>query len=154
MKLKLDRIISIATLVAVVAIFLVLKKPAPVAAQAPAATVSSAQPSGQTMEQREQATQQASPASGNYAAALAADAASIAESANRRFESSAEGGAAVQLGRDQRVTAGCQSAGGGELSPDSEVGNGAPNIKDQQVTYDGDVSTDDFSPRSRGKMSG
>ena len=58
MKLKLDRIISIATLAAMVAIFLVLRKPTPVVVQVPATTAAPAQSSGQPMEQREQAAQQ------------------------------------------------------------------------------------------------
>jgi hypothetical protein len=68
-KIKLDRIISIATLVAsLAAIVLVLKKPAPVAQpQTPSAIAANAQSFGQKMEQFEQAVQQAPPAaSGNY----------------------------------------------------------------------------------------
>src|SRR5580700_7231742 len=63
-KLKLDRIISIATLVAsLIAIILVLKKPAPVAqSQAPAAIAEHAQAFDQKMAEFQQATQQ-SPAS-------------------------------------------------------------------------------------------
>src|SRR5271165_6311907 len=63
MKIKLDRIVSIATLVAsCVAIVLVLKKPAPVAQpQTPAAIAANAQSFGQKMEQFEQATQQPAP---------------------------------------------------------------------------------------------
>ena len=71
MKIKLDRIISIATLVAsLVAIILVLKKPAPVAQpQTPAAIAAHAQSFGQKMEHFEQAMQQVPAASsGNYQA--------------------------------------------------------------------------------------
>ena len=59
-KLKLDRIISIATLVAsLVAIILVLKQPAPVAhPQAPAAIAEHAQSFDQKMAQFQQATGQ------------------------------------------------------------------------------------------------
>ena len=59
MKLKLDRIISIATLAAsLVAIILVLKKPTPVAQpQTPAAIAANAQSFGQKMDQLEQAAQ-------------------------------------------------------------------------------------------------
>ena len=65
MKLKLDRIISIATLAAsLIAIVLVLKKPAPVAhPQTPAAVAANAQSFGQKMDALEQAAQQAPPAS-------------------------------------------------------------------------------------------
>ena len=60
MKFKIDRIISIATLVAsVVAIVLVLKKPAPVShPQAPAAIAEHAQAFDQKMAEFEQASQQ------------------------------------------------------------------------------------------------
>src|SRR5450755_3186020 len=62
-KFKIDRIISIATLVAsLVAIVLVLKKPAPVAHPlAPAAIAEHAQSFDQKMAQFEQATQQSQP---------------------------------------------------------------------------------------------
>src|SRR5271168_3293516 len=70
MKLKLDRIISIATLfAALLAIVLVLKRPTPVVqVQAPAATADHAQPVAQQAGQLEQGAQQPLPASsGNYA---------------------------------------------------------------------------------------
>ncbi len=59
-KFKLDRIISIATLVAsLIAIILVLKKPAPVAQpQAPAAIAAHAESFDQKMAQFQQETQQ------------------------------------------------------------------------------------------------
>ncbi len=69
MKIKLDRIISIATLVASLgAIVLVLKKPAPVAPpQTPSAIAANAQSFGRKMEHFEQAVQQAPPVSSeNY----------------------------------------------------------------------------------------
>ena len=44
-----------------------------------------------------------------------------------------------------------QSAGGGGLSPDSNVGDGEPNIKDQQVTYEGDVVHGRFLTEIAGK---
>lgn len=40
---------------------------------------------------------------------------------------------------------------GGNLSPDSNVGNGEPNIKDQQVTMDGDVVHGKFLTEINGK---
>src|SRR5882672_1392493 len=59
-KWKIDRIISIATLVAsLIAIILVLKKPAPVStSQPPAAIAANAQSFDQKMAQLEQAVQQ------------------------------------------------------------------------------------------------
>src|SRR5438128_747810 len=66
MKLKLDRIISITTLVAsLVAIVLVLKKPAPVAQrQAPTVIEANAQSFEQKLVQLEQASQQAGTGAG------------------------------------------------------------------------------------------
>jgi hypothetical protein len=153
MKLKLDRIISIATLFAALgAIFLVLKKPAPVVVQAPAATTAPAQ-SAQQIEQREPAAQQASPASsGNYSAAPVQNpmppqnqqsaVSSAPPKAESHFGSDGIGGLLAQA---------AQSAGGGGLSPDSTVGDGEPNIKDQQVTYEGDVVHGRFLTEIAGK---
>src|ERR1700680_3942733 len=68
MKIKLHRIISIATLAAsVTSIFLVLKKPAPVAhPQAPTAIAANAQSFDQNISQLEQASQQSQTSSGGY----------------------------------------------------------------------------------------
>ncbi|MFZ0297805.1 MAG: hypothetical protein WAM13_05595 [Candidatus Sulfotelmatobacter sp.] len=152
MKLKLDRIISIATLAAMVAIFLVLRKPAPVVVQVPAATVVPAQPSGQPMEQREQATQQASPtSSGSYAAAPTQT--QTASQNQPAVASIPQPKAQPQFGSGgiSALLQAAQSAGGGDLSPDSEVGDGEPNIKDQQVTYEGDVVHGRFLTEIAGK---
>ncbi|MGA2375574.1 MAG: hypothetical protein ABSF72_08635 [Candidatus Sulfotelmatobacter sp.] len=156
MKLKLDRIISIATLfAALLAIFLVLKRPTPVVVQAPAAIAAPApaQSSGQPMEQREQAAQQASPvSSGSYVAAPAQiqtpsqnqPAVATSPQPKAQSHSSADGISAL-------LAQAAQSAGGGELSPDSEIGDGEPNIKDQQVTYEGDVVHGRFLTEIAGK---
>ncbi len=136
-----------------VAIFLVLKKPTPVVVQVPAATVAApAQSSGQPMEQREPAAQQASPvSSGNYAAAPAQT--QTASQNQPAVASSPQPKAQPQFGSDgiSALLQAAQSAGGGELSPDSEVGDGEPNIKDQHVTYEGDVGARTVSHRDRGK---
>src|ERR1700716_3681816 len=68
MKFKLDRIISVATLLAsLLAIFLVLKKPAPVAQQqASAAITANAQSFDQKIAQLEQASQQSQASASNY----------------------------------------------------------------------------------------
>ena len=42
-------------------------------------------------------------------------------------------------------------AGTSALTPDSEVGSGQPNIKDQQVTYDGDIVHGKFLTEIAGK---
>ncbi len=153
MKLKLDRIISIATLAAMVAIFLVLRKPTPVVVQAPAATAVPGQASGQPMEQREQATQQASPASS--ATYVAAPAQTQAPSQNQQVVASSPQPKAPSPSGSDGISAllsqAAQSAGGAELSPDSEVGDGEPNIKDQQVTYEGDLVHGRFLTEIAGK---
>lgn len=147
MKLKLDRIISIATLLAsLVAIVLVLKRPAPVAhPQTPAAIAANAQSFGQKMDQLEQATQQAQTAlSGNS---------QTAPSQNQP-SSDSQPKAEVHVNSDEVGAALAQAvgaAGAGELSADSNVGSGAPTIKDQQVSFEGDVVHGQFLTEIAGK---
>jgi hypothetical protein len=149
MKFKLDRIISIATLAAsLVAIILVLKRPAPVAQpQAPAAVVH-AQPSDQKQAQPEQATQPAQYSTAQTSvpppAASAASPAAPSSKADGHTSNSDEIGAAVA----QLMGSATGSSG---LSPNSNVGSGTPNIKDQQVTYDGDMVHGRFLTEIAGK---
>ncbi|MFZ0137865.1 MAG: hypothetical protein WAK89_12440 [Candidatus Sulfotelmatobacter sp.] len=153
MKLKLDRIISIATLAAMVAIFLVLRKPTPVVVQVPATTAAPAQSSGQPMEQREQAAQQGSPASGGSYAAAPLQAQTPSQN-QQAVAPSPQPKAESHFGSDgisALLMQAAQSAGGGGLSPDSNVGDGEPNIKDQQVTYEGDVVHGRFLTEIAGK---
>jgi hypothetical protein len=159
MKIKLDRIISIATLVAaVVAIALVLKKPAPVAQpQAQASVAASAQSlnSGAISPKADQVLQpaaQAQPAQqsqssvGYFASPQAAQNLLPAPSSQATARSNSDGiGAAIS----QVLSA---SAGGAAaLTPDSDVGSGAPNIKDQKVDYDGDTVHGHFLTEIAGK---
>ncbi len=157
MKIKLDRIISIATLAAsVVAIVLVLKKPTPVAQpQTPAAIAANAQSFEEKMDHLEQAAQQvlpapasaSSPASGeNYQNTTAARQPSVSSSAQQKAEvriNSNEIGAALAQAMG--------ATGGGELAPDSNIGSGAPTIKDQQVSFEGDVVHGQFLTEIAGK---
>ena len=143
MKFKLDRIISIATLVAsLIAIILVLKKPAPVAQpQGPAAIAANAQSFDRKMAELEQAAQQ-SQASGGYSQSSTSTASGQSSKAEVRINSD-EIGAAI-----------AQSLGnGGEtsLSPDSNLGSAAPTIKDQHVSFDGDVVHGQFLTEIAGK---
>jgi hypothetical protein len=145
MKFKLDRIISIATLVAaLIAIVLVLKKPAPVApTQAPAAIAEHAQSFDQKMAEFTQAAQQQPQASGSYAAKP--DAGQAASSAPK---------AEVHINSDEISAVLAQSlgtAGGAALTPDSNIGSGAPTIKDQQVSFDGDLVHGQFLTEIAGK---
>lgn len=138
-KYKIDRIISIATLIAsLVAIVLVLKKPVPVAhPQAPAAIAEHAQSFDQKMAEFEQATQQSS-------------APSTGSSQPASFSDSPK--AEVHINSDEISAVLAQSLGtAGDLKPDSNVGSGAPTIKDQQVSFDGDVVHGQFLTEVAGK---
>ena len=147
-KFKLDRIISIATLVAsLVAIILVLKKPAPVAhPQAPAAIAEHAQSFDQKMAQFEQATQQPQ-TSGSPETSQTTD-------GQNSSSASQSPKAEVHINSDEISAVIAQSlgnAGTASLSPNSNVGSGAPNIKDQQVSFDGDVVHGQFLTEVAGK---
>ncbi|MGA8618257.1 MAG: hypothetical protein WB660_07010 [Candidatus Sulfotelmatobacter sp.] len=155
MKIKLDRIISIATLGAsVVAIVLVLRKPSPVAQpQTPAAIAANAQSFGKKLDQLEEAAQQVppapAPASGfgeNYQTPTAERQQSVSSSSQPKAEvhiNSNEIGAALAQAMG--------AAGSGELAPDSNIGSGAPTIKDQQVSFEGDVVHGQFLTEIAGK---
>ena len=155
MKLKLDRIISIATLfAALLAIILVLNRPTPVVqVQIPATTAAPVQLSGQQTVPREQDAQQASPASsGNHSATPIQN--QIPSQNQQSVASAAQPKAESHFGSDgigALLAQAAQSAGGGGLSPDSEVGDGEPNIKDQQVPYEGDVVHGRFLTEIAGK---
>jgi hypothetical protein len=159
MKLKIDRIISIATLVAsLVAIVLVLKKPAPVAhPQTPAAIAANAQSFGEKMEHLEQAAQQAPPASsGSYQASPSQYQPSQGQlSQNQQAASSdSQPKAEVRINSDEVGAALAQAVGAtgaGDLTPDSNLGSGAPTIKDQQVSFEGDVVHGQFLTEIAGK---
>jgi hypothetical protein len=142
-KFKLDRIISIATLVAsLVAIVLVLKKPAPVARpQAPAAIAEHAQSFDQKMAQFEQAAQQPAGDASEYGAP-ASSSASPSSKAEVHINSDEIGAVLAQsLG----------NAGAASLNPNSSVGAAAPTIKDQQVSFDGDLVHGQFLTEVAGK---
>jgi hypothetical protein len=156
MKTRLDRIISIATLLAsMVAIILVLKRPTPV--PAPQATTVSAEHAEsndqKSVEPRE--AEQPAPASVSYGAAaqstpFSAPAATVA--ASQPATSSAKSDPHIN---SDEVSAAVAKMLGGEgstsLSPDSNVGSGEPTIKDQQVTMDGDVIHGKFLTEIGGK---
>jgi hypothetical protein len=149
MKFKIDRIISIATLLAsLVAIILVLKKPAPVApTQAPAAIAEHAQSFDQKMAQFEDETRQtAQPQSTNAASQPSQTANSPSTVQNPKAE--------VHINSQEISAVLAQSlgnAGATGLAPDSNVGSGAPTIKDQKVDFDGDVVHGQFLTEIAGK---
>lgn len=141
MKFKVDRIISIATLVAsLVAIVLVLKKPAPVAhPQPPAAIAEHAQSFDQKMADFQQAVQQSS-----------TPVASVALGTNQTAAS--ESKPEVRITSDEISAVLAQSFGNtGELKPDTNLGAGAPTIKDQSVNFDGDTVHGQFLTEIAGK---
>ena len=144
-KFKLDRIISIATLVAsLIAIILVLKKPAPVAqSQPPAAIAEHAQTFDQKMADFQQASQQAP-------VRLAPEPTTSDAGTNAASSPKAE----VHIDSDEINAVIAQSLGTGAaagLSPDSNVGSVAPTIKDQQVSFDGDLVHGQFLTEVAGK---
>jgi hypothetical protein len=156
MKFKLDRVISVATLTAsVIAIILVLRKPAPVApTQAPAAVAAHAQSFDQKVSQFEQAAQQSAGNGGLDAtpsqSGSAASSSSLSSSAGGASASKAE----LHLNSDEigaALTEALGAAAGGTLSPDTNVGPGAPTIKDQHVSMEGDVAHGQFLTEIAGK---
>jgi len=148
MKLKIDRIISIATLIAsLVAIILVLKKPAPVAPkQAPAAIAQHAQSFDQKMAQFEQVAQQSSSTPSTPKSDQTASPSDSPDATGSKAE--------VHINSDEIGAVLAQAlgnAGGAALAPDSNVGSAAPTIKDQQVSFDGDLVHGQFLTEIAGK---
>ena len=144
MKFKMDRIISIATLVAsLVAIVLVLKRPAPVAQpQPPAAIAEHAQSFDQKMADFQQAVEQSSAPSANMPPPT--DQPSSPDPASPK--------PAVRITSDEISAVLAQSLGNtGELKPYSNIGAGAPTIKDQSVNFDGDTVHGQFLTEIAGK---
>lgn len=153
MQLKLNRILSIATLLAsLIAIVLVLKRPAPVAQhQAAAAIAANAQSFDQKIAQLEQASQQSQQSQPGTAATSSAgsDTTAVANSAQTPKTE-------VRVNSDEISAVLAQSLGtaaGGlaNLSPDSSVGSAAATIKDQQVSFDGDLVHGQFLTTIAGK---
>jgi hypothetical protein len=157
MKTNLDRIISIATLlVAMVAIILVLKRPAPapvvVMPQAPAAVSAPTQSSSQPMTSPEQTSQ---PYTSGSAYGTTAPAAAMSPT-QPLLPAASNAKADPRINSDEISSVVAKMLGGGsastkELTPDSNVGSGEPTIKDQQVTMDGDVVHGKFLTTIAGK---
>ncbi len=146
--MKIDRIISLATLAAsLVAIVLVLKKPAPVAhPQSPAAIKANAQSFDQKMEQFELNSQQRAPQPGSPYPTGTPSEGMVLESQQRKAE--------VHMNSDEVgavLTQALAGAATAELTPDSSLGSGAPTIKDQQVSFEGDVVHGQFLTEIAGK---
>jgi hypothetical protein len=146
MQIKLDRIISITTLAAaLIAIVLVLKKPAPVV-QAP--NPGAVREHSSSVEPQTNAVQQATPelrqSSTVEVPKPEAGQASLPSSKPAAQVNSAEISAALEK------TLG-SAAGTASLAADSNLGGGMPNIKDQQVTMEGDIVHGKFLTEVGGK---
>jgi len=133
-KIKLDRVISIATLLAaVVAIVLALKKPAPVAQPQPAATAAvNAQSFQEKVEQLDQPKAPGQPP------------------AEVRINSD-EVSAALAQAAGQIPLAAASQAIPGVGSPETALAPGQPDVKDYQVSFDGDVAHGQFLTQIAGK---
>ncbi len=146
MKWKIDRIISVATLVtSLVALFLVLKKPQPVApVPSPAATAVNLESVEKKLEQLEQPKEPGqAPAqvrfnSDEVAALLAQAAANLPASA-----------AASTAGSAPQTSAGLPTSV--PASPDAVIGEGEPEVQDYKVNFDGDVARGQFVTKIGGK---
>jgi hypothetical protein len=135
-KWKIDRIISMATLVtSVMALFLVLKKPAPVAPPQPvAAAVANAQSFQQKVQQLDQPKEPGQPP------------------AEVHLTSDEVGAALAQAAGQIPLVAGGQTATGSLLSSaDAPIAPGQPEVKDYQVSFDGDVAHGQFLTQIAGK---
>jgi hypothetical protein len=137
MKWKWDRIISVATLVtSLLALGLVLKKPAPVAQpQAPVAAVANAQSFQEKVQQLEKPKEAGQPPA---EVRINADevSAAIAQAVGT-IPAAGQPGASVPNSSPS--------------SPDAMIGAGQPEIKDYQVNFDGDVARGQFLTQIAGK---
>jgi hypothetical protein len=152
--MKLDRIISIATLVAAcIAIVLALKKPGLVAVPAAPATgtanvVNQKAPSPEPAVQQTQTTysSEAPKAAPAQVSSFSASTSSPAVAVHSRPEAGTNTDAISAM-----LAKTLGAVGPDALTPDSNVGSGEPNIKDQQVTMEGDVVHGRFLTEIGGK---
>lgn len=157
-KWKLDRIISIATLVtSVAALALVLKRPAPVASpQSPAQAVANAQSFQEKLAQLDepqatpsQPSQAPEPGAGSQETQTSVPGSQFSAPAPQAKPSPAQ----VHITSDEITAALAQASGalsGGQLSANSDLG-AMPNILDQQVSFDGDQAHGQFLVNVAGK---
>jgi hypothetical protein len=139
-KLKIDRVISVATLVSsALALFLVLKKPQPVAQpQVPAVAAANAQSFQAKVQQFEEPKQ-------------------AGQSPSEVRLNSDEVSAALMQAASTIPASAMQEASGTGLpsalpsSPDAAIASGEPEVKDYQVNFDGDVARGQFVTKIAGK---
>ena len=135
-KWKLDRIISVATLVSsLIAIYLVLKKPQPVSQPMPAAVAAAkAEAFQEKLQQFEQPKQ---PGQAPAEVRLSSDEISAAL---------AQAAGAIPVS-----TAPASLPSTPPSSPDAPIAPGQPEVKDYQVSFDGDVARGQFVTQIGGK---
>ncbi len=164
MKSQLDRIISIVTLVVLLAVIgLMLRRPAAVQQPKASAGIPVSSPlSNQRADRAEPAAMpalQSQGASGSFS--VPAVAAPVQTSAMQGAKAGSQGNSGApqsksvvpQINSSEVSAAISQLLGatGAGLSPDTNVGGGMPNIKDQKVTYDGDTVHGQFLTEIGGK---
>ena len=135
MNVKIDRLISLATLgTSLIAIVLVMKKPAPVSQPLqPAVAAASAQSFQQKIDQLETPKQEGQAPAEVH---LTSDevSAAIAQAAGAIPAATGASAAPINLS-----------------SPDAAIGSGQPEVKDYQVNFDGDVARGQFVTEIGGK---
>jgi hypothetical protein len=143
MKIKLDRVIGIATLTtSVVALILVLKKPAPVATPLPApAVAANAQSLQQKMQQLDEAREQ-----GQSGAEVRLNAQEVAAAIAQ-----ASGLLSPGAGSVGSTAQGSPSASDGANPLSGDLGPGDASVKDYQVNFEGDVAKGQFLTHVAGK---
>ncbi len=137
-KWKIDRIISVATLVtSLLALSLVLKKPAPVAAPQPAAAAAAnAQSFQEKVQQLDQPKEEGQPP------------AEVRLSSNEVSAALAQAAGQIPMAAATQALSGLSSQ---IASPDAAVAPGQPEVKDYQVSFDGDVAHGQFLTQIAGK---
>jgi len=143
MKIKLDRLISVATLTtSVVAPILVLKKPAPVATPLPApAGAANAQSRQQKMQKLDEAREQ-----GQSGAEVRLNAQEVAAAIAQ-----ASGLLSPGAGSVGSTAQGTPSASDGANPLSGDLGPGDASVKDYQVNFEGDVAKGQFLTHVAGK---
>jgi hypothetical protein len=145
-KWKWDRIISVATLASsLIAIVLVLKKPHPVSQPMPAAVAAAKAESFQ--EKVEQFDQPKQPGQAPAEVHLSSDeiSAALAQAAG------AISVVQTQAQPQQPATSSAGLPSAPPNSPDAAIGPGQPEVKDYQVSFDGDVARGQFVTQIGGK---
>jgi len=149
-KLKIDRIISIATLAAsLCALFLVLKKPQPVAApQTPAAAAANAQSFQSKLDEFEQAKQggQSQPE-----VHLTADEINAAVAQAAGLVPAASQPSAAAPNSSASAASKPATAEGLPLPAGISASDGQPNVKDYQLSFEGDLVKGQFLTEVAGK---